>query len=99
MAHHFKLGKALMADALGSYPREAGSSPDAPTNFKITSRVRVWLKELRLERSASSMWLFAVGSNPTAATNFKNLNRVLNATVTSFGENAPLRFVTSNMPR
>jgi len=24
----------LMADALGSYPREAGSSPDAPTNFK-----------------------------------------------------------------
>jgi len=31
--------KALMADALGSYPREAGSSPDAPTNFKNLNRV------------------------------------------------------------
>ena len=32
--HHFTYGrKALMADALGSYPREAGSSPDVPTNF------------------------------------------------------------------
>ena len=28
---------------------------------------------------------------------FSNLNRVLNVTVTSFGENTPLQFVTSNI--
>lgn len=30
-----KRGEALMAEARGSYPREAGSSPDALTNFAI----------------------------------------------------------------
>ena len=29
-----KRGEALMAEAIGSYPIEAGSSPDALTNFQ-----------------------------------------------------------------